>query len=175
MLLAFIQLLLGGPFFSSHPVSIFYQEEFFKIETTFSSGKHTPNIRSRQEVQLAVVYWDSRSIGNVRQRPLVQRRGNWPWEASPMSLSAFHPLLYLDPLPLPLRYAVDFNTQKNTFTFGGILDMFFDSFCNHFPKANCELLNKNRISFWLFFLPCLENFFRLIWVLLKLLKTYLLK
>ena len=40
-------------------------------------------------------YWDSRSIGNVRQRPLVQRRGNWPWEASPMSLSAFHPLLYL--------------------------------------------------------------------------------
>ena len=39
-----------------------------------------------------------------------------------MSLSAFHPLLYLDPLPLPLRYAVDFNTQKNTFTFGGILD-----------------------------------------------------
>ena len=37
-------------------------------------------------------YWDSRSIGNVRQRPLVQRRGNWPWEASPMSLSAFHPL-----------------------------------------------------------------------------------
>ena len=70
-----------------------------------------------------------------------------------------------------LCYAVDFNTQKNTFTFEGILDVF----CNNFPKSNCQLLHENRISFWLFDLPCLENFFCLIWVHLKLLKICLLK
>ena len=31
-------------------------------------------------------YWDSRSIGNVRQRPLAQQRGNWLGEASRMDL-----------------------------------------------------------------------------------------